>query len=282
MTGTSHITSVVLMAITQGTGMSTTGNQRTLLDAFESPCSPTGLAYNGPMLLVKVLAQIQHWRDGGFDSRITNRALRAGLADFLPDLDASALKDIIDTVHRRTPEIADDERSWSIDVPTRAQLEWAASVLAAFKAIRPHVDQDDDVIDFLADALLKASNTRSRRFFSRRLPRALMRYRRRPSVPMNAFLAQYGTPWHWRSELREDHGVNVVATKCFYHGFMTAHGEPELTRAFCHLDTAWTDQLLRGSHGIGINPDEQTTLGAGGERCCFPLVPLKVSAISRS
>ena len=234
------------------------------------------------MLLVKVLAQIQHWRDGGFDSRITDRALRGGLSAFLPGLDASEVKSIIKTVNRRTPEIADDERSWSIDVPTRSQLEWAASVLAAFQAIRPHADDANAVIDFLSAALFKAADTRARRFFSRRLPRALMQYRRRPSVPMNAFLAQYGTPWHWRSEMRKDEGVNVVATKCFYHGFMTAHGEPTLTRAFCHLDTAWTAPLLEGSQGIGIKIDEQTTLGNGGERCCFPLVPLKVSAISRS
>jgi hypothetical protein len=230
------------------------------------------------MVLVQAIAQIRHWRDGGFGSHTTVRALRGRLPRFLPNLDSNQVKEIIASTIKRTTEIVEDERSWSIDIPTRAQLEWAASMLAAFQAIRPHVDTEDEAVDFLAQALLDSTNTLARRFFSRCLPKAIMKQRIRAGVAMNAFLPQYGTPWHWRGETRADGGVNVIAKRCFYHGFMTAHGEPGLTRVFCRLDTAWTDPLLKKQRGIGFKVDEHTSLANGDGQCCFPMVHLKVSA----
>lgn len=167
------------------------------------------------------------------------------------------------------------------DIPTRGQLEWAASVLATYQAIRPHVDSDDEAIDFIADALLADFGSLFRRFLARRLPRSIMKNRNRAGVAMNAFLEQYGTPWHWRGKNRPDGGVNVIATRCFYHGFMTAHGEPGLTRVFCHLDTMWTDRLLENSGGITLKADEMASFAKGDDHCCFPLVPLGISAASK-
>jgi hypothetical protein len=233
------------------------------------------------MILVQAIAQFQHRRDNTCGSHITMRALKGRLPRLLPALDATRIKEITTSIARRTSEIVEDERSWMNDIPTRGQLEWAASVLAAYQAIRPHLDTDDETIDFLADATLAGFGSIFRRFLARRLPKSIMKNRNRAGVPMNAFLEQYGTPWHWRGENRPDGGINVIAKRCFYHGFMTAHGEPGLTRVFCHLDTMWTDRLLKKRGSINLKADEMTSFAEGDDRCCFPLVPLGVSAANK-
>ena len=95
---------------------------------------------------------------------------------------------------------------------------------------------------------------------------------------MNALLSQYGMPWRWKGNPRKDGGYEVLLYHCFYHAFMASHGHEKLAKAFCRIDTIWIDQIEAGKHGICFAREEHTTLADGDARCCFPLIPVTVSA----
>ena len=234
--------------------------------------------YTAPMLLTRALAQTRHWRTVRFDARITHRLLKRSLSSALPGLDGAGRRSLLERVRTRTDQLVDDDRSWTIDVPSRPQLEWAASVLAAAECLEEAGLTPGRTGELLAEGTVRMLATPLRRWFVRRLPGVLLGNPGQVQRAMIAFLAQYGAPWHWRGDPRPDGGLDVVTNDCFYHGFMAAHGRPELARVFCAIDGLWQDPLRNGRSGLRLLDSETTTLASGGTACRFPLVPLQVSA----
>lgn len=67
------------------------------------------------------------------------------------------------------------------------------------------------------------------------------------------------------------HGrVEWHITRCPFHEFFLAEGEPVLTRVFSQLDLLWMEEASRSRRPIGAERPE--TLSTGGERCRFCFV----------
>ena len=230
------------------------------------------MAYNENML-IKALSQLQHWRDSRCGPHLMKRALERGFKSDLASIDAQSRDKIRSEIDRRLPEIIEDDRSWSVDVPTRGQLEWAASVLAAHEALEPHLTGPSETVDLLISITRDEWNTARNRFLSGRLPGALLRHRKRPGLPLNALLPQYGAPWHWHSIPREDGGFDVFNRDCFYDGFMTAHGMPELAGVFWSLDAMWTERITPERCGFLFEERRKGSTN-GKDWCrCFSFTP---------
>jgi hypothetical protein len=64
--------------------------------------------------------------------------------------------------------------------------------------------------------------------------------------------------------------VEWHVTRCPFHDFYVAEGEPLLTRVFSQLDLLWMEEASRSRRPIGAERPE--TLSTGGERCRFCFV----------
>jgi hypothetical protein len=226
-------------------------------------------------MMIKVLSQIQNWREGGSGRHTTQGALKRMFASHLSE--QSAARDtLLAAVDRRTDELVEDDLSWSVDIPTRGHLDWAASVLAAHELLHPLVGDEARSIELLTMATKDEWNTARHRFMAGRLPRALVRHRDRPDLPMNALLAQYGSPWHWRSEEQDDGGFEIFNRRCFYQQFMAAHGAPGLTTIFWSLDSLWMERINSSRCGFSLRELDRTAHGNDGHRR-FSLTPVSHS-----
>lgn len=65
-------------------------------------------------------------------------------------------------------------------------------------------------------------------------------------------------------------------TKCLFNDFFRAHGAPELTAVFCHLDSIWIDELHRPQYKVRF--ERPTTLAKGGDACRFQFSRTSVSS----
>lgn len=81
--------------------------------------------------------------------------------------------------------------------------------------------------------------------------------------------SMYGPTMGFAQEARAD-GVDLIVTRCAYHGFFADHGEPHLTTIFCGWDRNWMDVV--NESGRPIRVERPTTISTGGECCRFRFV----------
>lgn len=207
----------------------------------------------------------------------TMRGLRRELRTSLPKLNSKQRQEIIESVKTNTPLLVETEESWKADIPSRDHLEWASSIVAAFRAVTPHVETEEHAIDIITRVTRSGISLTLTGIFSRLICRTPEDSKKTVRKLITALLPQYGLPWHWDMKHGEDGGWSIQIRRCFYPQFMGNHGHPNLARAICELDFMWIDQINRRNSGIQFDQDSYQTLVRGGNQCRIPFVKVTTS-----
>ena len=77
----------------------------------------------------------------------------------------------------------------------------------------------------------------------------------------------YGEGFTFVEEVPSLDRYTMRVTRCFYHEFFTAQGQPQLTRLFCAWDLTWINEVSEQKHGVRF--ERSTTIAADGPDCPF-------------
>ncbi|WP_369795169.1 L-2-amino-thiazoline-4-carboxylic acid hydrolase [Halioglobus sp. HI00S01] len=79
--------------------------------------------------------------------------------------------------------------------------------------------------------------------------------------------AMYGRVFAFEEQRIGENTYTMRVTKCFYHEFFKAQGEPHLTQLFCEWDRNWIEPISVRKHRVRFTRLE--TIASGGSCCPF-------------
>lgn len=157
-------------------------------------------------------------------------------------------------------------QSWVRDEQARYNLKSGTVVLAAYRALRPTMPQDE-ALALLREALVEPLSDTIRQGTAGLLDQALDPYAALVGVAKSRERHFFGQAFTFERPRDDDRAYFLDVARCLWHSFFVAEGTPELTPIFCAFDTNWIDAIDSDRHGVRFS--RPTTLGHGGPLCPF-------------
>ncbi len=224
-----------------------------------------------PIMISRAVGFARHLVFGHLCGSTLRRGVSALMSEPPFKLGRTDRRKLLVAIAARTPSIMAADASRVVDPPSLGHLEWSSWVLAAFQELRPRFGSDEEAIEFLGRASIKGFDTWVVRIGVWIMLRACRGNLDRIANFFAAGLKQFGDAFTLEI-VKEDNGIDLQITRCFYVQFFRAHNLEALTTVLCRLDSLWFDRIDPVRHGLRFDTDRYTTQSRGSDRCHFPIV----------